>query len=223
MPNRAPDLVWDEPAPDDGALTRTTIVRAAIEIADRDGLDAVSIRRVAAKLGARPMSLYTHIASKDDLLDLMLNEVVAEALVPEPLPDAWREALREIARYSYRAFVAHPWTLEAFGRGARVGPNVLRHAEESAAAVAPLALEPEDAWRVLGIVDDYTLGCAVRTATFGQTAVEERFPVVDPGEHPELARMGYPTVMEAPDAFEIGLETVLDGVERRFRVSPSSA
>ncbi|MFL5837379.1 MAG: TetR/AcrR family transcriptional regulator C-terminal domain-containing protein, partial [Solirubrobacteraceae bacterium] len=88
---------------------------------------------------------------------------------------------------------------------------------------APLALEPEDAWRVLEIVDDYTLGCAVRTATLGETAVEERFPAVDAGEHPELARLGYPTVMEAPDSFEVGLETVLDGVERRFRLSASSA
>ena len=69
MPNRAPaELAWSAPAPEPGrGLTRDAIVAAAVAIADRDGLRAVSIRRVAGELGIRPMSIYTHIASKDDL------------------------------------------------------------------------------------------------------------------------------------------------------------
>jgi AcrR family transcriptional regulator len=217
VPNRASELVWDETSEAvDGGLTRSAIVRAAIAIADSEGLDAVSMRRVAAALDVRPMSLYTHVASKDDLLDLMLNEVVAEVLVPEPLPDDWREAMRVVADASYRAFVAHAWALEAFGRRPHVGPNVLRHAEQSAAAIAPLGLGPDEAWLVLGIVDEFTLGHAVRGMTFDEESVRRRLREIDPAVYPNLARLGYPGTTDAEQAFEQGLEVVLDGIARRY-------
>jgi AcrR family transcriptional regulator len=219
MPNRAPALDWDEAAdrPDpDGGLTRAAVVEAAIAIADAEGLDAVSMRRLASALGVRPMSLYTHVASKDDLVDLMLNGVVAAVLVPEPLPADWRAALRAVAVHSYRAFVAHPWALEAFGRRPHVGPSVLRHAEQSAAAVAPLGLDAEDAWQVLGIVDEWTLGHAVRGIAFDEEDVRRRLPEIDPALYPHLHRMGYPGAGTSERAFEDGLEVVLDGIEQRY-------
>lgn len=216
MPNRAAELTWNEPEPRaQGALTRSAVVRAAITIADTEGLDAVSIRRVAAQLGARPMSLYTHIASKDDLLDLMANEVIAQVLVPEPLPEHWREALADIARHSYAAYIAHPWVLEAFSRRPHIGPNVLRHAEQSATAVAGLELDAREARTVLGIVDDYTIGHAIRAASLGDHVPQ--LPDVDAAEFPQLARLP-PAAANQPleDTFEIGLDVLLDGVERRF-------
>jgi AcrR family transcriptional regulator len=214
MPNRAAELTWNEPEPRaQGALTRSAVVRAAIAIADTDGLDAVSIRRVAAQLGARPMSLYTHIASKDDLLDLMANDVIAEVLVPEPLPEHWREALAGIARHSYAAYIAHPWVLEAFSRRPRIGPNVLRHAEQSATAVAGLELDARGARTVLGIVDDYTIGHAIRAISLGDHIPQ--LPDIDPAEFPQLARVPL-AAQPLEDTFEIGLEVLLDGVERRF-------
>jgi AcrR family transcriptional regulator len=195
MPNRAGELMWDdEPGADEPrGLTRAAVVRAAIGLADSEGLEAVSIRRVAAKLSARPMSLYTHIASKEDLLGLMVNEVVAEVLLPEPLPDDWREALRQIARVSHDVFVAHPWTLAAFGGGAPPGPNIQRHGEQSAAAIAGLGLDEQDTWTVLGVVDEYTIGHAMR--------------VLHLGDHDPDPRA---------DSFDLGLEVVLDGIEKRF-------
>jgi AcrR family transcriptional regulator len=201
MPNRAPELVWEEEV-SDGSLTRAAIVLAAMEIADAEGLDAVSIRRVAARLGVRPMSLYTHIASKEDLIALMLNEAVAGVLLPEPLPEDWREALRAIAHRSYHEFLAHPWALEALGRASRIGPNLQRHGEQSEAAVAPLGLARDDAWHVLRLVDAYTIGQAMTVASL------ERVREV----HGEFVA----DVPDLPDAFDVGLETVLDGVEHRF-------
>ena len=171
MPNRAPsELVWDPPAPGSGeappargrGLTREAIVAAAIAVADADGLDAVSIRRVAGDLGTRPMSLYTHIASKEDLLDLMVNEVVGEALLPEPLPEDWRAAVRAISLRSYDAFVDHAWVLQAFSQRPRFGPNSLRHAEQSLAAVAGLGLDERTAATLLAVVDEYAIGHAMR-------------------------------------------------------------
>ena len=221
MPNRAPsELVWDAPAPSGnrgGGLTREAIVAAAIAVADSEGLDAVSIRRVAGDLRVRPMSLYTHIASKEDLLDLMVNEVVAEALVPEPPPDDWRAAVREIAVRSHDAFVAHPWTLQAFSQRPRVGPNTLRHAEQSSAAVAGLGLDPRTAATLLAVVDDYALGHAMRAIFTPHEAklrelVDERLSKVDPSDFPHLT--AGELALPRDDSFELGLEALLDGLER---------
>jgi AcrR family transcriptional regulator len=216
MPNRAPDLSWEEPEPAaEGGLTRSALVSAAIAIADAEGLDAVSIRRLAAELGARPMSLYTHIASKDDLLDLMVHEAIADVLVPEPMPEHWREALAEIARHAYATFVAHPWILAAFSRRPQVGPNVLRHAEQSAAAVSGLGLDARESHTVLEIIDDYALGHALRA--INREAPVPELPDLDPAEYPHLARVAHEEVDQAhEDTFEIGLDAVLDGMERRF-------
>lgn len=219
VPNRASGLVWDES--EEGRrrpLTRARIVRAAIEIADADGLEAVTIRRVAAALDARPMSLYTHVASKDDLVAMMLNEVGGELLVPGPLPDDWREALRAIARRAHAAYLAHPWMLAAFGRRPRVGPNHLRRAEQSAAAVAGLPLDPDDAWTALRIVHEWTIGHAVHVVTLREDdQLEAQLRAADPDEFPQMARV-FPTGRgRAHDAdFERALEVVLDGIERNL-------
>jgi AcrR family transcriptional regulator len=219
MPNRASELVWDEPedAPDDG-LTRARIVRAALEIADAEGLDAVSIRRVAGTLEARPMSLYTHIASKDDLVALMLDQVSGELLVPEPLPADWREALRAIARCAHDAYLAHTWMLHAFGRGPRVGPNQLRRAEQSATAVAGLEIDPADAWTALRIVHEWTMGHALHVITLREDdQLEEQLKAADPAAFPQMAKV-FPSGRGAPHdpAFDTALEVVLDGIETRF-------
>jgi AcrR family transcriptional regulator len=220
MPNRAPeDLVWDEP--DEGgsaALTRADVVKAALAVADAEGLEAVSIRRVAGDLGVRPMSLYTHIASKEDLVALMLHEMSGELLVPEPLPDDWREALRLIARRAYAAYVQHSWALQAFGRGTRVGPNMLRRAEQSAAAVAGLDLSPAHAWIALSIVHEWTIGHALHVVTLREDSeLEGQLSGADPGDFPRMSRVFGVGREESRDTiFDIALEAVLDGIERRF-------
>jgi AcrR family transcriptional regulator len=220
MPNRASeDLVWDEPAAAvAGGLTRADVIQAALDVADAEGLEAVSIRRVASDLGARPMSLYTHIASKDDLVALMLHEMSGQLIVPEPLPDDWREALRQIARHAYAAYVQHPWALQAFGKGTRVGPNMLRRAEQSAAAVASLDLSPADAWIALSIVHEWTIGHALHVVTLREDVeLEGQLSSADPTEFPRMAKVfGVGREASRDTIFDVALEAVLDGIERRF-------
>lgn len=221
MPNRAADeLVWDEPADggSGGGLTRSDVIQAALDIADAEGLEAVSIRRVASDLGARPMSLYSHIASKDDLVALMLHEMSGQLLVPEPLPGDWRAALRQIAHQAYAAYVQHPWALQAFGKGTRVGPNMLRRAEQSAAAVASLDLAPADAWIALSIVHEWTIGHALHVVTLREDAeLEGQLSGADPAEFPRMSKVfGVGREQSRDTIFDVALEAVLDGIERRF-------
>jgi AcrR family transcriptional regulator len=229
MPNRATGVPWERTldatvAPDAerrrarGRLSTQAIVDTGITIADVDGLDAVSIRRVAAVLEVRPMSLYTHIVSKDELLSLMANELVGTLIVEPPLPADWREALSVIARGYFKMFVSHPWLLALFTRRPRPGPNAARQAKQLARAVEGLRLAPEDTWRLLGIVNDYVLGNALRVATTGSARdLVDSLSAEDRAALPEVAALSRVEQERlADEGFEIGLQTVLDGVERRF-------
>lgn len=235
MPNRATGLDWgraiqadslDAPARGTrgSGLNAQAIVESAIAVADCDGLDAVSIRRVAALLGVRPMSLYTHIASKDELLDLMANELVGLMLIDPPPTGGWRSELGAIARRSHATFVAHPWVLAAFARRPRPGPNAALHAKQMARAVAELELDSKDMWMLLGIVDDYVLGHALRFATRGVGRdLDASLTASDLAEVPELAGLpGLEHARETNESFETGLQAVLDGVASRFVSSPPS-
>jgi AcrR family transcriptional regulator len=156
------DTVWtrdEEEAAGPQPLSRDSIVAAAIEIADNDGLDAVSIRRLATKLGARPMSLYSHIERKGDLIDLMVDEVMAGSVLPESPPSGdWRADLRRLAERTRENIRSHPWMIAVAFRRPFIGPNALRHIDQSLAAVSELDLPPERKRSVLLAVDTYTLG-----------------------------------------------------------------
>ena len=153
--------LWTRPAaakPE--RLTRETVVACAVDLADREGLDAVSVRRVAAELSARPMSLYSFFKRKDDLVDLMVDQVLGEMLV-ESLPEGdWRVALRAVLLRQIEVGRRHLWVMGVFGARAPIGPNAARHAEQSLAAVASLGLSPERALKLLRAADTYLWGFA---------------------------------------------------------------
>lgn len=236
------DTVWARDAEQAAApqpLSREAIVAAAIEIADTEGLEAVSIRKIATKLEARPMSLYSHIERKGDLIDLMVDEVMGGAVLPEPLPEDWREALREIAQRTRESTRAHPWMIAAAFRRPFIGPNALRHFDQSLGAVASLPLPPERKRAVLLAVDTYTLGfvrweviskarhgggeghdpsCAT-VPTDGPSAAEIDAYVAAQaasGKYPHLAELGGKKKMSLgvkAEAFEAGLDWLLAGIE----------
>ena len=159
-------LIWLRPQPGErpGRLTREKISAAALAIADAEGFEVVSMRRIAARLGVSTMSLYYYVRTKADLVALMDDALMGETLVPEgQLPRAWREAISAIARRSRDVFARHPWALLSM-QGAPLGPNAMRHFEQSLEAVeeAPMSLEGKLA--VLQLVDDFVFGHSLRTA-----------------------------------------------------------
>ncbi|PRX55686.1 TetR family transcriptional regulator [Nonomuraea fuscirosea] len=202
----------------------------AVALADAEGLDAVSIRRVAAELGARAMTLYSYIERKEDLLALMLDEISAEVLVAEPLPADWREALLLFARRERELVRRHPWRVDLVHQRVAVGPNGLRHVEQKLAAFDGLEIDRLTAWRFLAVFNDYMTGFVIREAVeraapreqgiddAERAAVAEPYirELVDGGELARLAPMIEQGVPGADDNFERGLGWVLDGIERHL-------
>lgn len=228
-----PDLIWlrQEPGARRPARSRAQIAAAAIAIADEEGLEAVSMRRVAQALDAGTMTLYHYVRNKDELLALMHDAVMADVLVPAgELPVDWRGALTTIARRSREAFRRHPWTLEGFGETG-VGPNAMRHFEQSLAAVENTKLETAQRLELISLVDDYVIGYSLRERidcdgeegrAWMQGAFEffqsqlggEEFPHIRAllGEDAQEGTRRVLDVVSA-DRFEKGLAQLLDGVE----------
>src|SRR5215471_16159670 len=223
-----PGLIWIRPAPEQPKRpTRDDIVAAAIDLADAEGLPAVSIRRVAAALRTRPMGLYSHIARKDDLIDLMLDRVLGELLLDQ-LPGDWRQALRAIAQHTRVTAHRHPWIIGALGQRPTIGPNGMRHREQSAAAVAGLDADLFRKGALLEAVDAYTIGHVTMELAEHQTQRRERLSgaqwrtatqaylqrLLDSGDFPHLARQGPDAGLSPADhqrLFDAGLDWLLAG------------
>jgi AcrR family transcriptional regulator len=235
--------IWARPAPGERkpAHTRERIAAAALAVADAEGFEAVTMRRVAAALGAGTMTLYHYVRNKRELAALMDDAMMAELVIPEDeLAGDWREGLAQIARRSYATFLRHPWIfdhLAAEDAPEPGGPNALRHVEQSLAAAALTGLPVETQMELVGLVDDYVWGHAMRARAVhqNQAPAEERLDALvaylqtqlATGEFPQLAafagddpRAGFERLAELardPDRFERGLQALLDGIELRVR------
>ena len=142
-------------------LSREEIVDVAIAIADSDGAEAVSMRKIAQVLRAGAMSLYWHLASKEHLLELMLDALNADVEVPEPTGD-WQEDLRVQARSQRKVLLRHRWVINFIAARPPLGPNMLRNLDKSLAALDSLDIDTESAINILQTVNTYVLGAVLR-------------------------------------------------------------
>ncbi len=233
-------MIWfrQEPTSRRPAHSRADIARAAIEIADSEGFDAVSMRRVAQRLGAGTMTLYHYVRNKDELITLMSDAVMAEVVVPEgELADDWRAALEQIASRTRDTFSSHHWIFERMGDG-RPGPNGLRHFEQSLQAVAPLGLNRNETFELIGTVDDYVFGYALREVQemeehvrgwpaevldfFKRELASGRYPLINDffGEDIDTSFDAVFEFLSQPGRFERGLARLLDGIEAEIQTKP---
>ena len=240
--------IWIRPEPSGrrAPRSRDDIAEAAVAVADADGLDAVSMRRVASELGLGTMSLYHYVRSKDELLDLMGDRIAAGQLVDEAdLRRGWREGLTAIAQATRDNLKRHPWMGGALSpRPSTIpGPNTLRHIDQSLAAVADLGLDVPSQMEIIAVVDDYVIGFVVRAqrvaeyeqeldedtvaewmeAAFGhlRTQIESgAFPHLHGAMQANRAAGGQDEdlgrMASSEGRFERGLELLLDGIEAKF-------
>jgi len=216
-------------------LTREEIVQAALEIAEEEGVKAVSMRKVARRLNAGTMSLYHYVRTKDDLLALMDDAVMGEIVIPaDEWPEGWRERISLIAHKSYEAWSRRPWLIDE-DETFRITENGMRHMEQTIGAMEGIDIPIALKFEFMDQVDDYLFGFAVRERKVdreelkGSEAFEEATDFVEAnirsGGYPNLAQM---FDLDRPfedqweemvdeifneGRFDRGLNRLLDGIE----------
>jgi AcrR family transcriptional regulator len=235
-PKRSMDLLWGvREAPRRGPRPRLTveaITRAAIELADAEGLAALSMRRVAERLGTAAMSLYTYVPGKAELLDLMLDAVCAETARPEEVPGGWRGRLEQVARENWALYRRHPWLVHIAPGRPVLGPGTIAKYDYELRAVEGVGLTDMEMDSVLTLVLGHVSGTARglvdaaqaerRTGMTDLQWWEAHAPllekVFDPERFPVAARVGetagaaLEAAYDPEHAFEFGLKRVLDGI-----------
>jgi AcrR family transcriptional regulator len=220
-------------------LTVGAIAAAGVAIADEGGLDALSMRKVAERLGVGTMSLYTYVPGKAELLDAMLDLVYGEPEGPTTHPDGWRAALEAHARTDWDLYLRHPWVVHVSGQRPVLGPNELDRYERALRRMDGLGLTGREMAAVATLLGGYVAGVArqvadiraapertdltddewwlARSAILDEVWDAERWPVATristedgfDGEGPTSSYLEN----EALADFEFGLQRVLDGIE----------
>jgi AcrR family transcriptional regulator len=241
-PTRTMALLWGaRKRPSRGpkpGLSVEEIVREAIETADEEGLAALSMRRVAERLGISTMSLYTYVPGKGELIDLMLDTVMGEAAKPNDAAGGWRERLEMVARENRALYRRHPWLLHVVAASRPpLGPNVIAKYDHELRAVEGIGLTEVEMDSVLTLVLGHVEGTARRAVEASQAEKRTGMTddewwsanapllekVFDADRYPTAARVGaaagaaYEAAYDPEHAFEFGLQRVLDGIEALVR------
>lgn len=231
MPRRPPgsreDSIWTRPAPatgrSDPAFSREEITQAAIDLADSNGLGAVSMRRIAQRIGCAPTSIYWYVSDKSELYELMVDAVLGEIDLPEHLTGDWRADLTTIAWASLTTYRRHRWYGQ-LGIHPVPGPGTLRYAAIVLESLTGSGLDEPTAINVLATINNYILGfgqreqawqelltrdgAQARWASAAQAGGAGR-PAGDPASGRDLsARLA----LSGDESFTFGLERLLDGI-----------
>jgi len=217
-------------------ISRDAIVAAAIQILDRDGLAALSMRKLADELGTGAASLYWHVGSKDGLLDLVMDEIIGEGKIPDPDPSRWQEQLKQIARDQRGASLRHPWLVRVSIGRIPMGPNALRYSERILAILRAGGLPPH-----LAVQGYLLLIATVNGFTIDETGVDDSAAAadtprpIDPTDLQQVADMARDYVASLPatqfpnmtaladefafsnpdERFELLIDIFVDGLSRR--------
>ncbi len=239
--------IWAVPEPADRKprYTREQIAAAALRIADTEGFDAVTMKRIAAELAAGTMTLYYYVRTKADIVALMQDAILADILIPDDdLLADWRAAITTVARRTRQVLMAHPWSLSSLDE-AQFGPNAMRHFEQSLAATSGAGLPVSARLQVIAAVDDYVAGNALHSVealtrariaeenpemvaaaiAYGLALAEtENFPQLRAlssasASSPDAERAMPPMTDEAlASQFERGLQALLDGLAIQMNI-----
>jgi len=200
-------------------LNREQILAAAVALADREGLEVVSMRRLGRELGVQAMSLYNHVPSKDAILDGMIERVLAEIELPE---GEWEVALRRCALSAHEALRRHPWACSLVMVPA-VGPAAMasrmRYIEAMLRTLREAGFTPAQASYAYHALDSHTLGFTMwalgHTVPDNSSIADEARQMIAAGDYPYLVEHAQEHERESdPTDFEFGLDLIFDGLRR---------
>ncbi|MGY6651743.1 TetR/AcrR family transcriptional regulator [Amycolatopsis roodepoortensis] len=206
------------------SLTRDRVLKAAIEVADRGGVEAMTMRRVAQHLGVEAMSLYHHVPNKDAILDGVVDAVFAAIELPDPGAVDWREAIRARASSARAVLSRHSWALGLMDSRRNPGPATLRHHDAVLGVLRRAGFTVPMAVHAVSLIDSYIGGFVLQESNLplSEDVPEVAGDILDGlprDEFPHLAeviteharRPGYDHTKE----FAYGLDLILEGLEAR--------
>ena len=215
------------PAPDGSGrarLSRDRVLRGAVAVADAGGIAALTIRSLATELGVKPMSVYHHVANKDEILDGIVDIVFSEIELPEPGGD-WREEMRRRAASAREALRRHPWAIGLLESRTNPGPATLKHHDAVIGALRDAGFSVVMTAHAYALIDAYVYGFALSEASLpinGSETVpevaEQMMERFSPTDYPHLVEFTADHVMKPGydygEEFEYGLGVIVDGLAR---------
>jgi AcrR family transcriptional regulator len=204
-------------------LTRVRVLRAAIELADQNGIDTLTMRRLGQELGVEAMSLYNHVANKDDILDGIVDLVLGDIDVP-PTGTPWKTAMRQRALSAHAILLAHPWAALLIMSRFNIGPGMTRYLDATLGRLREGGFSIEgalDAWNTL---DSHLYGFTLQKLNLPFKVEESQQVSAD--VLVQLPANEFPHVVEVithvmrsgrEESFEFGLDLILDGLEKKLR------
>jgi TetR/AcrR family transcriptional regulator, tetracycline repressor protein len=200
-------------------LTRASVLEAARRIADQDGVDRLTMRRLAAELGVMPNALYTYVPHKEALLDALIDDLLGDVDAGDPAGDDWRDGLVRVMDDSRRLLLAHPQLVPVFLARPGLGPNAVRLGEVTFALLRRGGLEGERAVEAFRTLLIYSLGFAAFQATrlpddpARAARAEAAFAGLPEDRFPEMRRLARHLAGPVTDRqFHTGLRWLLDGI-----------
>jgi len=216
MGGRRPGLLGEESGRRRRRLDRRQVVSAALDLLDEVGLEGLTTRRLAERLGVRSPSLYWHVRDKEELLDLLADRIMSE--VPVPAPDLpWRERLERLLTAGRRTLLAHRDAARILAGRPPRGPHWLEVGNAAVGALVDAGLPDRDAVDGVSLVVSYLMGFALEEAesAYGGGDYSEFLATLPPERFPRLTVMA--GILSRPDAdrqFGYGVRFLLDGLER---------
>ena len=209
-------------APDTG-LSKQRLVVEAVRLADREGVDGLSMRRLAGALGAGAMSLYHYVASKDELLDAMIDIVFEEIELPPEETD-WQSAMRRVATSTRQVLARHPWAIGLMESRTTPGPANPRHREAVTACLRKAGFSVLTATHANWLLNSYVYGYALQAASLPFDTAAELADMTEDVYLPQLPPDEFPYLNESAatllaagydpaEEFIFGLDLVLAGLE----------
>jgi AcrR family transcriptional regulator len=210
-------------------ITQEAIVDKALDVLDAEGLDGLSMRRIAEELGTGAASLYWHVGSKDGLLDLIFDRIIGEQHVPDPEPGRWQEQLKEVARNMRSAVLRHRDVVEISLGRIPMGPNALEWSERVLAILrsggVPDQLAVRGQWLLTSVVNGFTMDeGADYTPTSGESQITDEAAQMASNYIASLPPERFPNMVEVADqwqaidpdeSFELLIDLFVDGLAKR--------
>jgi AcrR family transcriptional regulator len=208
-------------------LSREKVLQKAMELADRQGIAALSIRSLAQSMGTKPMTLYYYVANKDQILDGLVDLVFTEIHTPEAGVE-WKEQMRRRACSAREVLQRHPWAVGLLESRKSPGPATLKHHEATLATLRAAGFTVQQTARAYSLLDSYIYGFALQEAALPIAGNEPMAEVAGPimerfatGDYPHMVEIATQVVMQPGydyrNEFAYGLDLILEALERAPR------